>query len=138
MSVLCRSASHEVVRGGRQCPALRFKITVGPPLHSVEGREKLARLGLESLVRDSGRGAAAAGRALRQAEWPGLTASCSVHVWDTPCKGYENSEVRMTEDERLGEIERLTAALDELCLPYRNDDTDMYDDLIKQMPETEQ
>jgi len=52
--------------------------------------------------------------------------------------GCENSEVRMTEDERLAEISRLTAALDELCLPYRNDDTDTYDELIKQMPETEQ
>jgi hypothetical protein len=45
----------------------------------------------------------------------------------------------MTEDERLEEISRLTTALDELCLPYQSDDTNLtYDELIKEMPETEQ
>ena len=45
----------------------------------------------------------------------------------------------MTDDERLAEINRLRAALEELCLPYQPQDTNMtYDELIKQMPETEQ
>ncbi len=45
----------------------------------------------------------------------------------------------MTEDERLKEIDRLRTALDELCLPYRSEGKDMsYDEVVKQMPETEQ
>jgi hypothetical protein len=45
----------------------------------------------------------------------------------------------MTEDERLAEIDRLRTALDELCSPYRTGGaTSAYEDVIKQMPETEQ
>lgn len=45
----------------------------------------------------------------------------------------------VTEDERLKEIDRLRTALDELCLPYRSGAADLsYDEVVKQMPETEQ
>ena len=45
----------------------------------------------------------------------------------------------MTEDEQLEEINRLMTAPEELCLPYRSDDKDTsYDELVKEMPETEQ
>jgi hypothetical protein len=45
----------------------------------------------------------------------------------------------MTEEDRLEEINRLTTALVELCLPYQSDHTNMtYDELVKEMPESEQ
>jgi hypothetical protein len=44
----------------------------------------------------------------------------------------------MTEDERQAEIDRLRTALNELCSPYQTDGTKPYDEVIKQMPETEQ
>jgi hypothetical protein len=45
----------------------------------------------------------------------------------------------MTEEERLAEIERLRTALEELCAPYQADaGTAAFDEVIKQMPETEQ
>lgn len=45
----------------------------------------------------------------------------------------------MNDDERLAEIDRLRTALDELCGPYQQEGaTAPYDEVIKQMPETEQ
>jgi hypothetical protein len=53
--------------------------------------------------------------------------------------GRRLGEVNVTEDERLAEIDRLRTALHELCSPYQSDDgTATYDEVIKEMPETEQ
>lgn len=45
----------------------------------------------------------------------------------------------MTDDERLAEQNRLRVALDELCSPYQSPENSLtYDEVIEQMPETEQ